>query len=144
MNHLFDDSWATLFLYLLYKPSFSTPWASFAHFSFREQEERLRVRVCLRFSRVERILCEFSRIFHLIEVCEVWKLFEVRKVKLLTPFSKHKAFFHQTSNFSFIKPHETNFSLWIVKTYFQSNLMKYISKSNDTCLFMIKPGNPFI
>ena len=45
--------------------------ALIVHFSFGEQEERLRVSVCLRFSRVERILCEFSRIFHLIKVCEV-------------------------------------------------------------------------
>ena len=33
----------------------------------------------------------------------------VRKLKLLTPFQDTKAFFHQTSNFSFIEPHENNF-----------------------------------
>ena len=42
-----------------------------------------------------------SKNFHLIEVCEVWKLFKVRKFKLLTPFQNTKAFFHQTSNFFF-------------------------------------------
>ena len=50
-----------------------------------------------------------SKNFHVIEACEVRKLYKVRKLKLLTPFQNTKAFFHQTSNFSFIEPHETNF-----------------------------------
>ena len=52
---------------------------------------------------------QVSKNFHLIEVCEMWQLFKVRKLKLLTPFQDTKAFFHQASNFSFIEPHETNF-----------------------------------
>ena len=50
-----------------------------------------------------------SKNLHLIETCEVWKLSKVIKFKLLTPFQDTKAFFHQTYNFSFIEPHETNF-----------------------------------
>ena len=46
----------------------------------------------------------------------MWKLFKVRKNKLLTPFSKHKAFFHQTSNFSLIE-----------KNFLQSTMKKLVS-----------------
>ena len=137
MNHLFDDSWVTLRLPLLYNPSFSTPWASFAHFNFGEQEERPRVRVYLWFSREERILFKFSRFFHPIEVCEWRKFFQVWKDKTSHTIFKHKTLFHQTSNFFFHQTPWDTFSSWIVKTHFQPNLMKYISESNETCFFMI-------
>ena len=36
------------------------------------------------------------------------------------------------------------FSPQIAKTYFQPNIMKYISESNDTCFFMVLNENPII
>ena len=44
---------------------------------------------------------QVSKNFHLIETCEVWKKFKVRKLKLLTPFKDKNSFFHQISNFFF-------------------------------------------
>ena len=43
-----------------------------------------------------------------------------------------------------LNPMRQTFSSRIVKTYFQPNLMKYISKSNDTCFFMIQNENPIV
>ena len=101
MNHLFDDSWVTLPLSFLYNPSFSTPWASFPHFSFGEKVESPRVRVYLRYSREERILFMFSS-FSIPSKFVKWeKLFQVWKLKTSHTFLKHKALFHQTSNFFF-------------------------------------------
>ena len=65
-------------------------------------------------------LVRFVNIFHLIEVCEVWELFKVRKLKLLTPFSKHKAFFTKLLTFSFIEPHATNFFITDCKNLFST------------------------
>ena len=44
---------------------------------------------------------QVSKKFHLIKTCEVWKLFKVKNIKLLTPFQNTKASFYQTSNFFF-------------------------------------------
>ena len=52
-----------------------------------------------------------------------------------------------SSNFKLFlssNPMRHTFSSQIVKTYFQPNLMKYISKSNETCFFMILNENPNI
>ena len=63
-------------------------------------------------------------------------------------FSHHsqntKIFFTKLQTFLSSNPMRQTFSLWIVKTSFQSNLMKYISRSNGTYLFMIQNENPFI
>jgi hypothetical protein len=128
---------------LLYNPSFSTLWASFAQFSFGEKEEIPRVRVYLRFSREERILSEFSRFFIPSKFVKWEKNFQVWKLKLLT---------HQTqgiisSNFRLflsLNPMRQTFSSQIVKKKFHPNLMKYISESNETCFFMIMNENPII
>ena len=119
MNHLFYDSWVTLLLPLLYNPSFSSPWSSFANFSFGEQEERPRVRVYSWFSREERILSKFSRFVHPIEVCEWRKLSQVWKLKNSPTIFKHKSFFHQTSNFFFHRtPWDTLFIMDCKKLIF--------------------------
>ena len=86
----------TLEFAFAYKPSFSTPYASFAHFGFGEQEERLRVRVCV---RVERIVIEFLRLFNSSKCVKCGDFVKVRKLNLLTPFQDTKAFFHPTSKF---------------------------------------------
>ena len=42
------------------------------------------------------------------------------------------------TNFSqFLELHETNFLSWLWRTYFRSNLKKYLSKSNGTCFIVI-------
>ena len=41
-------------------------------------------------------------------------------------------------------PMRHTFSSRIVKTYFQTNLMKYISESNETCFLIIQNENPII
>jgi len=51
------------------------------------------------------------------------KLFRVKPV--LTNFSQ------------FIELHETNFSSWLWRTHFRSNLKKYLSESNGTCFIVI-------
>jgi hypothetical protein len=109
LNHLFDDSWVTHHLPLLYNPSFSTPWASLVHFSFGEQEESLRVRVYLWFSREERILFEFSRFLIPSKFVSEEKLFRVWNLKLLIQFSNTRHSFIKLQTFSFIEPHETHF-----------------------------------
>ena len=86
---------------LLYNPSFSTPWASFAHFCFGEKEESPRVRVYLWFSREERILFEFLRFYIPSKFVKWEKIFQVWKLKTSHLFLKHKAFFQQTSNLFF-------------------------------------------
>ena len=138
MNHLFDEYWVTLRLYFLYNPSFLTPWASFAPFSFGEQEERLSVRVFLRFSRVERILFKFSRIFISL------KSMKCENLNFSHHSQKTNHFWPNFQLFLSSNPMRQTFSLWIVKTYFQSNLMKYFLESNETCFFMIQNENPFI
>ena len=138
MNHFFDDSWVSLRQSFLYNPSFSTPWDSFAQFIFGEQEERPRVRVYLRFLREERILFKFSRFFISSKFVKWGKLLKVWKLTTSHTIFKHKAFFHQTSNFFLHRtPMRQTFSSRIVRTYFQPNIMKYISKSNETYFFMI-------
>ena len=144
MNHLFDDYWVTLRLPLLYNPSFFTPWASFAHFSFGEQEERLRVRVYLWFSREERILFECSRFFISSKFVKWENFSKYENLNFSHNFQNTKHSFIELQTFSFIEPHETNIFITDCKTYFQSNLMKYISKSNETCFFMIHNVNPII
>ena len=118
MNHLFDDSWVTLHLSFLYNPSFSTPWASFSHFSFGEQEESPRVRFYLWFSREERILFEFSRFFIPSKFVSEEKLFQVWKLKLLTQFANTRHSFIKLQTFSFIDPHETHFFITDCKNLF--------------------------
>jgi hypothetical protein len=52
-----------------------------------------------------------------------------------------------SSNFKLFRssnPMRRTFSSQIVKTYFQPNIMKYISESNETCFFMIQNKNPII
>ena len=52
-----------------------------------------------------------------------------------------------SSNFKLFpssNPMRHTFSSWIVNTYFQPNLKKYISKLNETCFFMIHNENPII
>ena len=88
MNHLFGDSWVSFHLYSLYKPSFLTPQAPFVQFGFGEQETSVRVRVCVSFAKVERIMSEFED-FSSIEVCEVCEECETcqsKKLSLITPF----------------------------------------------------------
>ena len=52
-----------------------------------------------------------------------------------------------SSNFKLFlssNPMRQTFSSRIIRTYFQPNLMKYISKSNETRFFMIQNENPII
>ena len=137
MNHLFDDSRVTLHLPLLYNQSFSTPWASFAHFIFREQEESPRVRVYLWFSREERILLKFSIFFTPSKFVSEKKVFQVWKHKLLHNFQTQGILSSNLKLFLSSNPMRHTFSSQIVKKKFQLNLMKYISESNETHLFMI-------
>ena len=124
LNHLFDDSWVTLHLPLLYNPSFSTPWASFAHFSFGEQEESPRVRVYLWLLREGRILFEFSRFFIPSKFVSEEIFFRVWKLKLLTQFSKTRHSFIKLQTFSFIEPHETHFFITDCKNLFLTESAK--------------------
>ena len=123
MNHLFDDCWVTLCLPLLYNPSFSTPWTSFVHFTFGEQEESPRVRLYLWFLREERILFEFSR-FSISSKFVKWeKLFQVWKLKLFTHFWSTRHSLIKLQTFSFIEPHETYFFIAYCKNIiFNRNL----------------------
>ena len=118
MNHLFDDSWVTLHFPLLYNPSFSTPYVSFLHFSFREQEEGLRVRVCLSFLRVERILFEFSIFFISSKFVKCENFSKYENLKFSHNFKNTKHSFIKLQTFSFIEPHETHFSITDYKNLF--------------------------
>ena len=118
MNHLFDDSWVTVCLSFLYNPSFSTPWASFAHFSFGEQEERPRLRVYLWFSREERILFEFSRFFISLKFVKCENFSKYENLNFSHNFQNTKHSFIKLQTFSFIKPHETNFFITDCKNLF--------------------------
>ena len=94
---------------LLYNLSFSTPWSSFAQFSFAEKKEIPRVRVYLWFSREERILSKFWRFFIPLKFVKWGKLFQVWRIKLLTQFSNTRHSFIKLQTLSFIEPHETHF-----------------------------------
>ena len=49
------------------------------------------------------------------------------------------------TNFSqFFELHKTNFSSWLWRTHFQSNLKKYLSESNGTCFIVIYKWKSFI
>ena len=118
MNHLFDDSWVILHLPLLYNPSFSTLWSSFAQFIFGEKEESLRLRVYLWFSREERILFKFSRFFTSSKFVSEENFTKYENLKILTQFSNTKHSFIKLQTFSFIEPHETHFFITDCKNLF--------------------------
>ena len=107
------------FIYpILYNPSFSTLWASFAQFIFGEKEESPRVRVYLWFSRDEMILFEFSRFFIPLKFVKWEKIFQVWKLKVLTHFSNIRHSFIKLETFSFIKSHEIHFFIMDCKNLF--------------------------
>ena len=83
--------------------------------------------------------------FHSIEVFWVRKSFLSMKNQTSFLFFKHKAFFPSTSNFFFHRiPWDTIFHHELQKAYFHPNLMKDISKLNETCFFMILNENLII
>ena len=130
---------------LLYNPPFFTLWASFSPFSFRESERSPRVRVLLEIFKRRDDLAWFFKIFHSIEVGWVRKNFLSMKTQTSHLFSQLKAFFPPTSKlFLSSNSMKHTFSPRIAKTHFHLNLMKDISKSNETCFFMILHENIII
>ena len=99
-------------------PHFLPHEPHFSHFSFGEQEERLRVRVCLIFSRVKRILFEFLRLFISSKFVKCENVSKYENSRFSHHFQNTKHIFNNLQTFSFIEPHEKNFFITDCKNLF--------------------------
>jgi hypothetical protein len=127
----------------LYNPLFFDLWASLAPFSFGESERSLGVRDLLEiFERREDLVWVF-KIFHSIQFGRVRKNFLSMKTQTSHLFSQLKELFHQLQNFFFHRtPLDTLFHHGLQKRIFTQ--ISYISKSNETCFYMILHENLII
>ena len=139
MNHLFGDPWVYLHLIWLYKPPFSSSLICAIEL-WRWREEVLEW-------KIER-LCEKCEDWNWIqEFCfptkillsnKFVKMSKTCKSFLKLIFDKRFCVKPVLTNFSqFIELHETNFSSWLWRTHFRSNIKKYFSESNGTRFIVI-------